>query len=334
MKDWIFITGGCGFIGSHLAALLKDTTDYNIMLIDRRAKELVHTQKFADIFADEDFASPVALGAIQDYKPKALIHLAADSTVGPSMENPYGCWENNVVKTISLLDCCQKHDVKNVIFASSSAVYADQDYAVDELSQLMPCSPYATSKMVVELALKDWFVSHKLSSIAFRFFNVAGAHPRYDLGELNGSSHLLAKVMESAVHGHPFTVFGRDWPTADGTGIRDYTHVMDIANAIAKGIEWLPSNPGCYKINLGGGQGHSVQSVIDATEMLLNKQLPYRYGPRRAGDSAMRYSNNDLAENLLGWTPSHTMQNMILDSYKWYNSDIYDKLTRINIKAH
>jgi UDP-glucose 4-epimerase len=331
MTKWIFITGGNGYIGSHVAAQLKETTDYSVMLIDRRAKQLPHTTRYCDMIADEDFASPVIKDAIRDYKPEAIVHLAADSTIGPSMINPAGTWENNVAKTLSLLDCCARNSIRNFIFASSSSVYADQDFAVDEQSQLAPYSPYASTKMAGEMMLKDWYGAHGLRSVSFRFFNVAGSHNKYDLGELNGSTHLLAKVMESAVHGTDFTVFGRNWPTADSTAIRDYTHVMDIADAVVRAVDWLPQNPGAHIINLGGGHGHSVQTVIDTTEMLLGKQLPYRYGPRRDGDSAMRFSNNNRALELLGWKPSRSLNEMILDSYKWYSSHMYQSLTNANI---
>jgi len=332
MTEWIFITGGSGYIGSHVAAQLKEQTDYSVMIIDRRAKFLPHTTRFCDLVADEDFVSPVVKNAIRDYKPKAIIHLAANSTVGPSMTNPSATWDNNVIKTLDLLECCYANNINNIVFASSSGVYADQDYAVDETSPLLPYSPYATTKMVGEMMLKDWYGAHGLRSISFRFFNVAGSHKNYNLGELNGSSHLLAKIMESLVHGTDFTVFGRDWETADKTAIRDYTHVMDIADACVKAVNWLPNNPGAHIINLGGGTGHSVQQVIDTTESLLSKELPYRYGPRRDGDSVKRFSNNQKAFDILGWRPQFSLTDMILDSYKWYNSQMYQTLTQSHVR--
>jgi len=331
MAKWIFITGGCGYIGSHLAAHIKDNTDYSVMLIDKRARELSYTAKYCDVFADEDFTSIVVQQAIQEYQPEAIVHLAADSTVGPSMVNPSRTWTNNVVNTQKLLDFSRLYNVKNVIFASSSSVYADQNYAVDEHSPVATYSPYATTKRVGEMMLKDWYGAHGIRSVSFRFFNVAGAHSTHDLGELHGCSHLLAKVMEAAVHNTAFTVFGRDWTTPDRTAIRDYTHVMDICEAILKSIRWLPENPGAHIINLGGGQGYSVQQVIDTTEMLLSKELPYRYGDRRDGDSAMRFSNNELAFKLLNWKPTKNLNDMILDSVKWYNSEVYKQLTRAGI---
>ena len=327
MSKWIFITGGCGYIGSHLAAQIKDNTDYSVMLIDRRARELSYTAKYCDVFADEDFTSLVVQQAIQEYKPEAIVHLAANSTVSPSMINPSDTWANNVENTRCLLNFCNLSGVRNFIFASSSSVYADQNYAVNEQSAVSTYSPYATTKRVGEMMLNDWYGAHGIRSVSFRFFNVAGAHSRHDLGELHGSSHLFARIMEAAVHDTAFTVWGKDWETPDQTAIRDYTHVMDVCDAIMRAITWLPANPGAHIMNIGGGQGNSVQQVIDTTEMLLSKELPYRYGARRDGDSAMRFSNNDLAHKLLEWKPTRTLQDMILDSYKWYNSAIYKHLT-------
>jgi UDP-glucose 4-epimerase len=331
MKKWIFITGGCGYIGSHVAAEIKDKTDYSVLLIDRRAKELVHTTKFCDMVADEDFASKVSQEAIREYRPETVIHLAANSTIGSSMTNPAGTWENNVTKMQQLLSCCVQNQIRNVIFASSSSVYADQHVAIDESHALSPYSPYATTKMVGEMMLRDWYGAHGIRSLSLRFFNVAGAHTKYDLGELQGSSHLMAKIMESVVDGRDFTVWGRDWPTPDKTAIRDYTHVLDITDAVLLAIKWLPNNHGAHVMNLGGGQGRSVQQMIDTTELLLSKQLPYRYGNRLDGDSAMRFSNNACALKLLGWQPSRGLNDIILDSFKWYNSDMYRSLTQAKI---
>jgi UDP-glucose 4-epimerase len=332
MSKWVFVTGGSGYIGSHVSAAIKDSTDYNVMLIDKRSMNLRHTTIFSDMFADEDFTSPISQAAIQDYKPKMLIHLAAKSTVGPSMTNPSDTWTENVVKMQKLLDFCVNSGVKNVIFASSSSVYKDQDFAVSEDCELQPISPYATTKLVGEMILKDWFGAHGINSISFRFFNVAGAHPIHDLGELNGATHLMAAVLESAVHGTPFTVFGKDWNTNDKTAIRDYTHVMDVADAIIKGMNWLPKNPGAHTFNLGGNNPRSVQQVIDTAEMLIGKNLPYRYGPRRAGDSEKRASDNGLAQRILGWKPSRDLNDMILDGLKWYNSQTYTALTHAGIR--
>lgn len=321
---WIFLTGACGYIGSHLSAHLKTHTNLNLMQIDRRAKLLPHTTRYCDIFADEDFASNIVLNSIEQYKPHTVIHFAASSTIGPGQTDPLKYWHNNVNNTIKLLDTCVRANVKNFIFASTSSIY--DDISVTETSPVNPITAYARTKYSIELALKDFYHSYGLNSISFRFFNAAGAHNFYDIGELYGSTHLIAKIMEALVHNIPLTVFGRDYPTDDGTAIRDYTHVLDIADAVTNSIQWLDQNPGCHTFNLGSGQGSSVQSVIDRTEQILNTTVPYRYGSKRDGDGIKRVADISNASNILQWTPKRTLDDIIRDSFKWYNSSVYKDL--------
>jgi len=331
---WIFVTGGSGYIGSHTCVHLKSTIPNRVMLIDKRSKHMEHTTKYCDMFADEDFTSKVVMQSIRDFSPQCIIHLAASSTIGPGISNPTEYWNNNVTKTIQLLDACVESNVKNFIFASTSSVYADDDNAVSETSLCLPTNTYSRTKHTIEHTLQDYYRAYGLNSISFRFFNAAGAHSFYDLGELKGSSHLLAKIMESIVHNTPFTVFGRDYDTIDGTGLRDYTHVMDIVDAITKGISWLPYNPGSHIINLGAGNGYTVQQVIDSAEKLFNIELSYRYGPRRDGDSAKRYAEISRAEFLLNWKPTRTIEDILNNSIKWYKSNTYTSLTTKGIRAY
>lgn len=327
-KPWIFLTGGSGYIGSHLSAEIKTKTNFNLMQIDRKAKLLPHTTRFCDTYADEDFSSDLVLSSIHQYKPETVIHCAASSTIGPGQKNPIEYWDNNVSKTLKLIDACVKAGVKNFIFASTSAVYAD-DFDIDtvsEYNQVNPITAYAKTKYTIEMALDDCWHSYKMNSISFRFFNAAGAHHFYDLGPLYGSSHLVDKIMESIVHQIPLTVFGNDYPTHDGTAIRDYIHVLDIVDAILMSIPWLDNNSGSHIFNLGDGRGWSVQEIINHTENLLNKTVPYRYGHRRDGDSIKRVSNAQLAAQLLSWVPKRNIDNIIQDSFKWYNSAVYKKL--------
>jgi len=330
---WIFVTGASGYIGSHLCACLKQTTGYNVMQIDLRAKLLKHTTNYCDLYADEDFAGDIVMQAIRDYKPHCIIHLAASSTIGPGIKNPLEYWDNNVEKTLLLLRACVNHGVKNVIFASTSAVYADIDEPVNESALIKPPNAYSKTKHAIELALEDCYNAYGLNSVCFRFFNAAGSHNLFDLGELKGSSHLIAKIIESAVHKTSFSVFGTDYPTADGTAIRDYIHVMDVVDALVKGITWLPENPGHHIFNLGSSKGYSVQEIINTTEQLLNIELSYRYADRRDGDSAKRFADITKAQNILEWTPKRNINDIIQSSYKWYNSSVYKNLVANGILA-
>jgi UDP-glucose 4-epimerase len=323
-SPWIFLTGACGYIGSHLSAELKSRTSYNLMQIDQRAKSLPHTTRFCDIFADEDFASPLVLSSIMQYRPETLIHLAASSTIGPGQSHPLKYWKNNVSSTIKLINACVDAGVENFIFASTSSVY--DDTSTIETGPINPITAYARTKYAIEMALADCWHSHRLKSLSFRFFNAAGAHNFHDLGELYGSTHLIAKIMEGLVHQNTLTVFGRDYDTPDGTAIRDYTHVLDIVDAIITGIDWLKTGKGYHTVNLGSGSGYSVQQVINQTESLFNLSVPYRYGDRRDGDSAKRIADISLAQEMLNWQPTRNLDDIIRDSYKWYSSYTYRDL--------
>jgi UDP-glucose 4-epimerase len=327
-QPWIFITGACGYIGSNLSAEIKSRTAYNVMQIDTKAKYLPHTTRYCDTFADEDFASDLVLRSILHYKPKVVIHLAASHIIEKGQKEPLEFWDNNVAKTIKLLNACVAAEVKNFIFASTSAVYSsDMKFiANNEDAGVLPNTAYARTKYAIELALQDCWHTHKMNSVSFRFFNAAGAHNFYDLGQLYGANHLIPQIMQGVVHQKPLTIFGRDYNTKDGTAIRDYTHVLDITDAMIMSIDWLERNSGCHVLNLGSGQGHSVQEVINATEQILNVSVPYRYGERRSGDDTARIADIHKAATLLKWTPKRNLNVIIRDSFKWYNSNLYKDL--------
>ena len=331
IEKWIFITGGCGYIGSHLAAVLKEKTDYKVFLIDKRAADLQHTIRYSDLYADEEFDSDLIRKCIQDQHPVSVVHLGAIPTITAGIIDPISQWKVNVSQTITFIEHCMAANIDNFIFASTSSVYADSDEAVTETSPLNPTNAYSSTKLAVEHILRDCWVSHGFPSVSLRVFNAAGSHNHYDLGELHGSTHLLSSVMNAAVNNGAFNIFGRDWNTPDGTAIRDYTHVLDIADAIIASIEWSKTNKGCHTFNIGKGSGNSVQEMVNTTERILNKELLYRYGPRREGDSAKRFANIDKISKIIGWIPKRTLDDIVRDEYKWYNSATYNNLTNAGI---
>ena len=178
MSNWIFITGGCGYLGSHIAAHLQDTTTYNIMLIDRKAKQLPHTWKFAKVYADEDYSSPVVLNAIRDYRPECIIHCAAESTHNSAIA-PLLSWENDVSKTVSLLQTCVQNNISNVIFASSASVYATSAIASQENYATTAYNCNAGIKLAIESMLQHCYRSYNINSVSLRFSNIAGGGAYY-----------------------------------------------------------------------------------------------------------------------------------------------------------
>lgn len=331
---WIYITGGCGFIGSNLAAVLMEKTDYKILLIDRRAKELQHTIRYSHMNADEEFDSDLIKNIIFTQKPHCVVHLAAIPTITAGLINPVEQWNNNVSKTINLVERCIESNVENFIFASTSSVYDVFDEPLTESDYYVnPPNAYASGKLAIEHFLRDCNVAHNFSSVSLRLFNAAGAHNHYDLGELKGSSHLVSNIMNAATNNFAFNVFGRDWNTPDKTAIRDYTHVLDIADAIVATIEWSQYNKGAHVFNVGKGSGNSVQEVVDTAEYVLQKELPYRYAPRRDGDTERRFANIDKITNAMGWKPTRSLEDIIRDAYKWYNSPTFKNLSAIGIHS-
>lgn len=328
---WIFITGGCGFIGGNLAAVIKNNTNYKVLLIDKRAKQLAHTIRYSDLYADEEFDSDLIRDTIFQYNPVAIVHLAGTSSISSGLIDPINQWKGNVDKTLNLVKMCMESEIKNFIFASTSSIYKDSDEAISETGELDPTNSYSSGKLAVEHILRDCWISNKFSSISLRMFNASGAHHHLDLGELPGNSHILPSMMNATVNNIPFSIFGRDWPTEDKTAIRDYIHVLDIADAIIDSIEWSQSNKGCHIFNVGSGSSNSVQSIVDITEKLLNKELPYRYADRRDGDTAKRFANIDKIINAFGWKPKRSIDDIVRDSFKWYNSATFKNLKNAGI---
>jgi UDP-glucose 4-epimerase len=326
MSDWIFVTGGCGYIGSHIAAQLKSNTSHSVMIIDKKGKTFPHLTKYCDIFADEDVTSNVTMQAITDYKPSTIIHCAEDLGPTKSLLNPISIWEENVTKSVELLKSAASAGVKKFIFFSTGEVYADSDSPKDEHHPLMPMKSGSRSKISIEYLLRDCYVAHGISSISFRTFNVCGSHNIYDLGHLCGAPYLIPRIMESAVLGEKLEIFGNDFNTADGTAIRDYLHVMDLSDAVERSISWLDSHPGAYAMNLGSGTGTSVQEMVNLSESLLGKNLPYFYGNWRVGDPPIRIANISTIKDNLGWKPRRSNNEIILDSYKWYKSRTYQEI--------
>ena len=325
MTKWIFITGGCGYIGSHIAAHLKSTTDHSVMLIDKKAAVLPHVTKYCDLFADEDLTSNVLLQAISSYRPDTIIHCAEDLGPTKSLLNPISIWENNVIKSVELLKYAAEFGINKFIFFSTAEVYANSDSPKNENCQLLPLKSNSRSKLSIEHLLRDCYIAHGISSISFRTFNVSGSHKLYDLGHLQDAPFLVPKMMESAAFGKKLEIFGNDFNTRDGTAIRDYLHVMDLAEAVEQSIGWLDSNPGAYAMNLGSGTGTSVQEMVDLSESLLGKNLPYFYGNWRTGDPPISIADISAIGNSIGWKPKRTNTDIILDSYKWYSSRTYQE---------
>ena len=325
MTRRIVVTGGCGYIGSHVARAFKQNGD-EVIVIDRVCRE--HTLKDLDGYFIGDFSESDSLATIYDYSPDVIVHCAGTSLVGPSMDDPGVYYDNNISKTIRLLNFVKDFKKKPLImFSSSASVYGQPDkLPITEHTRKNPISPYGNTKAMTEEILKDYWGAYALPSMCFRYFNAAGAMPvTADLGQEPFATHIVARVLEASLQNRAFTINGDDFDTPDGTCIRDYVHVWDIAQAHVNGVEYvLPArlggipNVGASIFNLGTNKGVSNKQIVDY--VVTKYGIPFiNYGPKRWGDPAELVADASEARLKLNWNPEYSDIETIIDSaYAWY----------------
>ncbi|HVS78676.1 MAG TPA: UDP-glucose 4-epimerase GalE [Candidatus Saccharimonadales bacterium] len=331
MKN-ILVTGGAGYIGSHTTVELHDA-GYTPIIIDN----FVNSEKSVlDNIAKITGQKPVCYeGDFQDekllqkvlteQKIDGVIHFAAFKAVGESVEKPFKYFNNNVVGLIRLLEVLEKHKIKHLVFSSSCTVYGEADkLPLTEDAPVKPAvSPYGATKQMDEVIIKDvTAASSNLCSLALRYFNPIGAHPSALIGELpRGVPTILVPFITQAVAGwrKQLTVFGDDYPTPDGTNIRDYIHVVDLAKAHVKALEYITGQkPKFYDvINIGTGKGSSVLEVIKTFEKVTGEKVPYKIGARRPGDIIANYADASKAKKVLGWQAEKTLADALADAWRW-----------------
>jgi UDP-glucose 4-epimerase len=323
MNRKIIVTGGCGYIGSHVARAFKQNGD-TVYIIDRVRRD--HTLKNIDGFHIGDFVSDASLSTMYDLAPDVVVHCAGTSLVGPSISDPADYYENNIVKTITMLNLIKNMPKKPVIlFSSSASVYGVPNASpTDEHSEIQPISPYGATKAMTERILADYQRAYDIHSMCFRYFNAAGAEPfDHDLGQEPGATHIIARALEASMANRAFTINGSDYETDDGTCVRDYVHVWDLARAHILGASYMLDDypqPGAYVLNLGTNTGISNRQIVDYVYEQYG--IPFvNFGERRPGDPDVLIADATQAKNLLGWEPQHSDIATIIDSaYKWYTN--------------
>lgn len=324
----VAITGGTGYVGSHVAKAFKEQ-GFETLVVDRNASKNPHTHKYIDILVEDNFYSRAFVDALDWHRPVATVHLAANSLVGPSVTNPADYYDNNFVKTKMLVDTMISKGLNNLIFSSTSSVYGEgHEPPIHESSEKKPLSSYGKSKLMTDMMLEDYNRAYNFNAVSFRYFNACGASENGSLGQVKGATHLVARIMESALGlSEGLKVYGTDYPTPDGTAIRDYTHVEDIADAHVLALEFIRQNPGQHQIfNLGSGTGYSVKEVISAVEKNLNTTVEYEEVERREGDPDKVFADIHKAEALLGWKPKRNIDTIAKSAYNWYSGETYKKL--------
>ena len=329
----ILTTGGAGYIGSHTCIELTKA-GYEVIVVDNldnsSDKSLERVEKIVGKkikFYKEDVRDKDALRRIfSENNIEAVIHFAGLKAVGESVRMPIEYYDNNLISTISLLEVMREFDCKRIVFSSSATVYGvAEEVPLREEMPLGATNPYGRTKYFIEEILRDVFVSDNTWSIALlRYFNPIGAHESGTIGEdpKGIPNNLMPYISQVAVGRlEKLHVFGDDYPTEDGTGVRDYIHVVDLAGGHVKAVEWALKNKGCEAINLGTGNGISVLQLRNAFMEASGADVPYVVDPRRPGDLAEVYADATKAKNLLGWEAKRGVKEMCEDSWRWQKNN-------------
>ena len=329
----IFITGGAGFIGSHTCVEML-CANKDIVVIDN----LSNSSKVAIDRIEQITGKPVKFyeGDVRDGELldkiftensiDAVIHFAGYKAVGESVQKPLMYYENNILNTITLLEVMKKHNVKRIVFSSSATVYGTQNkMPLCEDVPLSAINPYGRTKLFIEEILRDLYASDNSWSVALlRYFNPVGAHSSGLIGESPKGipNNLMPYISQVAVKKlEKLSVFGNDYNTKDGTGSRDYIHVVDLAKGHVKAIDWVMSQTGCEAFNLGTGTGTTVLELVNAFVKASGVEVPYVIAPRRSGDCDTLYACADKALNVLGWKAELTVEDMCRDTWNWQSNN-------------
>ena len=329
MIPTILVTGGAGYIGSHTCVELLDA-GYNVIAIDNLVNSKQESlRRVQDItgktltFIECDLLDKAGLiHALKEHAPSAVIHFAGLKAVGESVEQPLLYYRNNVSGTATLLEAMNEAGIKNIVFSSSCTVYgAPEELPIREDFPLFAVNPYGQTKLTIECMLQDLFASDPEWNVSIlRYFNPVGAHPSGKIGEdpVGIPNNLMPYVTQVAVgQRDELSVFGGDYDTRDGTCIRDYIHVVDLARGHIKALEKLQESPGTIIHNLGTGQGYSVLEMVNAFEQATGKEIPYKIIARRHGDTTAVYADSRLANRDLNWKARLGLKQMCEDAWRW-----------------
>lgn len=316
----ILVAGGAGYIGSHTAKALAHA-GFDPVVLDNLSTGHRWAVKWGPLVVGDVGDENLVRRTVDQYEIEAVIHFAASAYVGVSMTHPREYFENNSVNTLHLLNGLLDGGVKHIVFSSTCATYGDPvRIPIDETHPQAPVNPYGESKLFVEKLLKWYGQAYGLGSVALRYFNAAGGDPEGEIGEVHDpETHLIPLVLDAAAGGKPIRIFGDDYPTEDGSAIRDYIHVCDLADAHIRALNHLRNGGASAVCNLGTGRGNSVREVIQSVERVTGRKVPAEQHPRRAGDPPQLIADNRRAQELLGWKPAYTEIDRIVETaWKWH----------------
>ncbi len=316
----VIITGGAGYIGSHVVKLLGKL-GHDLLIVDDLSSGHRDSLLYGDFVQGNVGDKDLMTSVVKGFQPDAVMHFAAFIQVGESVSDPLKYYKNNTLNTINLLEVLLENNIDKFVFSSTAAVYGVPDIIpVDEKAPLMPINPYGSSKSMVEHILKDLSSANDFNYCALRYFNVAGADPEGELGQnYLDATHLITRALKTAKGELPFIeVFGTDYPTKDGTGVRDYIHVNDLAGAHLAALNFLASGGESDVFNLGYGHGYSVKEIIEISKKVTGIDFEVRESPRREGDPAELISDNRKILSTLDWNPEYDdIEFIIKTAYEW-----------------
>ncbi len=316
----ILVTGGAGYIGSHLVKILSKSP-HSITVLDNLSRGHIESVPPGVGFEKINLLDKIALADLFTRKKiDAIIHFAAFAYVGESVENPGLYYENNVVGSYNLIEAARTAGVLKFVFSSTCSLYGNpEQMPIREDFKTGPLNPYAWTKLIIEQVLRDYDTAYGVKSVCLRYFNAAGASFDGDIGESHDPEpHLIPIILDAAFGKREFvSVFGTDYPTPDGTCIRDYIHILDLADAHIRALNYLEEGRESNIINLGTGEGNSVMDVIEKCRKITGRNINVKIGPRRAGDPAILVADNRKAKEVLGWEPKYNIEQTIESAWKW-----------------
>lgn len=328
MSQHVLVTGGAGYIGSHVCKALSISG-----FIPVTYDNLLQGHNWAVNWG------PLIIGDLQDakkldetfaqFQPIAVIHLASHINVRESQQDPGKYYQNNVGATLALLSAMSKHKTSRFVFSSTAAVYGIPSYTpIDENHPKSPINVYGRTKLMAEEIISDFFHCHGIAHVIFRYFNAAGADSDAEIGEAHDpETHLIPKVIQAALQQEPLTIFGKDHPTHDGTAVRDYVHVMDLADAHVKAVKWLLENPTNLTVNLGSGVGFSILEVIRQVEALTGSSIAIEWDRRFPGDPPILIAEAAKAKTVLGWEAKHSdLKTIVQTAWNWHSKSVVSSL--------
>lgn len=326
----ILLVGGAGYIGSNMAKMLCKA-GHDVVVLDNLTTGFKELVKYGQLIIGDLADINLLESLFAENQFDGVMHFAANSQVGESMSNPSKYYRNNVANTLNLLDVMVRHNVKNFIFSSTAATFGEPEYVpIDEKHSQKPINSYGASKLMVERILQDYAQAYGLNSVCLRYFNACGADPEGELGECHEpETHLIPLILQAASgRRESISVYGRDYPTEDGTCIRDYIHINDLCSAHALALNYVSNEyeSGSLAFNLGNGQGFSVQQVIDVVSKIVYEdgcQLNIQQGERRPGDPAVLVADATLAQDKLGWQPEYSdLETIVRHAWAWEKKQV------------